>query len=92
MVGAMKKNIYTLGGIEGDGNGILNRVAESFSNKVIDVWAYNKIKWWEIWRYLAGTEARAGAFHIEGRERTKASRLECAYYVCGTAQNLMVLQ
>lgn len=58
MVGAMKKNIYTLGGIEGDGNGILNRVAESFSNKVIDVWAYNKIKWWEIWRYLAGAEAR----------------------------------
>lgn len=37
VVGAMKKNIYTLGGIEGDGNGILNRVAESFSNKVIDV-------------------------------------------------------
>lgn len=37
VVGAMKKNMYTLGGIEGHGDGILNKVTESFSDKVIDV-------------------------------------------------------
>ena len=39
VVHAMKKiyNIYIWGGVEGDGDGNLNRVTEHFSDTVIDV-------------------------------------------------------
>lgn len=80
-----EEKIRILRGIDSDGDGILNKVTESFSDKVIDIWAKNGIKWRrEACRYFAG----AGAFYVEGRVRTKAIRPQGTYYVYDTARNL----
>ena len=71
-------------GIEGDGDGILNKVTGSFTNKG-HRHVSQKLNKEETCRYLAG----AGAFYVEGRVRTKAIRPESTYYVYDTAKNLI---